>query len=143
MVVGSIISIMFIYYCDENKRNKAKLPVILRDEVVQVMKMKKVIFEKSILSCVLIFLICCIARVVEYFGIRTDETILGQYLLVKHVGEKSIGEIKKDLIRKAYVASNMPIQEYVEFLYSECCICGVDCSYVKKENLQILNAIRS
>ena len=34
MVVGSIISITFIYYCDENKRNKAKLPVILRDEVV-------------------------------------------------------------------------------------------------------------
>ena len=27
MVVGSIISIIFIYYCDENKRNKAKLPV--------------------------------------------------------------------------------------------------------------------
>lgn len=27
MVVGSIISIIFIYYCDENKRNKAKLSV--------------------------------------------------------------------------------------------------------------------
>ena len=27
MVVGSIISIIFIYYCDENKRNKAKIPV--------------------------------------------------------------------------------------------------------------------
>ena len=27
MVVGSIIIIIFIYYCDENKRNKAKLPV--------------------------------------------------------------------------------------------------------------------
>ena len=31
MVVGSIISIMFIYYCDENKRNKAKFPVWLRE----------------------------------------------------------------------------------------------------------------
>lgn len=31
MVVGSIISIIFIYYCDENKRNKAKLPVWLRE----------------------------------------------------------------------------------------------------------------
>ena len=27
MVVGSIISIIFTYYCDENKRNKVKLPV--------------------------------------------------------------------------------------------------------------------
>ena len=26
MVVGSIISIIFIYYCDENKRNKVKIP---------------------------------------------------------------------------------------------------------------------
>ena len=27
MVVGSIISIIFTYYCDENKRNKVKLSV--------------------------------------------------------------------------------------------------------------------
>lgn len=31
MVVGSIISIIFIYYCDENKRNKVKLSVWLRE----------------------------------------------------------------------------------------------------------------
>ncbi len=31
MVVGSIISIIFIYYFDENKRNKAKLTVWLRE----------------------------------------------------------------------------------------------------------------
>ncbi len=31
MVIGSIISIIFIYYCDENKRNKAKLSVLQRD----------------------------------------------------------------------------------------------------------------
>lgn len=31
MVVDSIISIIFIYYCDENKRNKAKLSVWLRE----------------------------------------------------------------------------------------------------------------
>lgn len=29
MVVGSIISIIFTYYCDENKRNKVKLSVWL------------------------------------------------------------------------------------------------------------------
>lgn len=61
---------------------------------------------------------------------------VGQYLLVKHAGENSIGEVKNDLIRKAYVASNMSIQEYVERLYSECCICGVELSYVKKEKMQ-------
>lgn len=32
MVVGSIISIIFTYYCDENKRNKVKLPVYNTDE---------------------------------------------------------------------------------------------------------------
>lgn len=48
--------------------------------------MKKVIFEKSILSCELIFLICCIARVVEYFGIRTDETILAENFIHKVFG---------------------------------------------------------
>ena len=31
MVVGSIISIIFTYYCDENKRNKVKLSVWLRE----------------------------------------------------------------------------------------------------------------
>ena len=30
MVVGSIISIIFTYYCDENKRNKVKLSVSRR-----------------------------------------------------------------------------------------------------------------
>lgn len=48
--------------------------------------MKKAIFEKSILSCVLVFLICCIARVVEYFWIRTDETILAENFIHKVFG---------------------------------------------------------
>ena len=34
----------------------------------------------------LIFLICCIARVVEYFGIRTDETILAENFIHKVFG---------------------------------------------------------
>ena len=54
--------------------------------------MKKVIFEKSILSCVLIFLICCIARVVEYFGIRTDETILAENFIHKVFGIIILGQ---------------------------------------------------
>ena len=63
-------------------------------------------------------------------------TSVGQYLLIKHAGENSISEVKSDLIRKAYVASNMSIQEYVEHLYSECCICGVELSYVMKEKMK-------
>lgn len=48
--------------------------------------MKKVIYNKPILSCVLIFLICCIARIIEYFWIRTDETILAENFVHKIFG---------------------------------------------------------
>lgn len=61
---------------------------------------------------------------------------VGQYLLVKHVGENNISEVKKEIIRKAYVTSNMSIQEYVEYLYNESCICGVEFSYVKREKMK-------
>lgn len=50
------------------------------------MKMKKEIFTKPTLSCVLIFLVCCVARVVEYFFIRTDETILAENFIHKVFG---------------------------------------------------------
>lgn len=69
---------------------------------------------------------------VQYFHYAS----VGQYLLVKHAGENSIGEVEKDLIRKAYVASNMSIREYVEHLYGECCLCGVELSYIKKEKMK-------
>ncbi len=48
--------------------------------------MKKTIFAKPILSCLLIFSICCVARVVEYFFIRTDETILAENFIHKVFG---------------------------------------------------------
>lgn len=68
---------------------------------------------------------------------------LGQYLLVKYGGESNISEAKRDLIRKAYVASNMPIQEYVDYLNNESCICGVELNYVKKEKMKnyLMNVI--
>lgn len=50
------------------------------------MKMKKAILGKPTLSCVLIFLICCAARVVEYFWIRTDETTLAENFIHKVFG---------------------------------------------------------
>lgn len=39
---------------------------------------EKVIHSKPIISCVLVFLVCCIARIIKYFLIRTDETILAE-----------------------------------------------------------------
>lgn len=48
--------------------------------------MKKEQFTKPIASCVLVFLICSIARIIEYFFIRTDETILAENFLHKVFG---------------------------------------------------------
>lgn len=48
--------------------------------------MKKVIHSKPIISCLLVFLVCCIARIIEYFLIRTDETILAENFIHKIFG---------------------------------------------------------
>ena len=48
--------------------------------------MKNRIFAKPVFSCTLIFLICCIARIAEYFWIRTDETILAENFIHKVFG---------------------------------------------------------
>ena len=69
---------------------------------------------------------------VQYFHYAS----VGQYLLIRHARENNIGEMKKNLVRKAYVASDMSIQEYMEHLYSECCICGVELSYIEKEKMK-------
>lgn len=61
---------------------------------------------------------------------------IGQYLLVKYVGEIDVSKAKKDIIRKAYVASNISIQEYIEYLERESYICGIELCYVKKEKMK-------
>ena len=48
--------------------------------------MRKEQFTKSIASCILVFLICSVARIIEYFFIRTDETILAENFLHKVFG---------------------------------------------------------
>ena len=45
--------------------------------------MKKSILAKPVLSCTLVFLICCLARIADCFWIRTDETILAENFLHK------------------------------------------------------------
>ena len=65
---------------------------------------------------------------------------MGEYLLVKDVESKRISSIKKGLIRKAYVASDMSLQKYVEFITNECTACGVKVGYVKQERMKNLLA---
>lgn len=36
------------------------------------------LLKKPILSCSLIFIACSVARLIEYFYIRTDETLLSE-----------------------------------------------------------------
>lgn len=48
--------------------------------------MKKEIFTKPILSCAIVFTICSLARIIEYFFIKTDETILAENFLHKVFG---------------------------------------------------------
>lgn len=74
--------------------------------------MGKTIKEKPLLSCIIIFVICGLARLIEYFMIRTDETIISENFLHKvfgiivlaivlyllHSNWKSIGFIKNELV---------------------------------------------
>lgn len=66
--------------------------------------MEKVIHNKPITSCVLVFLVCCIARIIEYFLIRTDETILAENFIHKIFG---IGVLLFVLISKKITWSHI------------------------------------
>lgn len=48
--------------------------------------MDKKVINKPIESCILVFLICSMARIIEYFAIKTDETILAENFLHKVFG---------------------------------------------------------
>lgn len=48
--------------------------------------MKTKEFNKPAVACVLVFLICCAVRIVEYFWIRTDESILAENFIHKVFG---------------------------------------------------------
>ncbi len=48
--------------------------------------MGTIVKKKPILSCVIIFAICGLARLIEYFVIRTDETIISENFLHKVFG---------------------------------------------------------
>lgn len=61
---------------------------------------------------------------------------IGKYALIKLSETTKENSIQKELIRKAYVASNMPVDEYIEFLDQECGIWGNGLNYVQKEKMK-------
>ena len=48
--------------------------------------MKNIEEKKPVLSCVILFAICGAARIIEYFVIKTDETIFAENFLHKAFG---------------------------------------------------------
>ncbi len=68
---------------------------------------------------------------------------IGEYALIKLPETKQENIILKELIRKAYIARNISINEYIDFLSKECHLCGCDLNYVHKEKMKeyLLNII--
>lgn len=68
---------------------------------------------------------------------------IGEYALIKLPETKEENIILKELIRKAYIARNISIDEYIDFLSKECHLCGCDLNYVHKEKMKeyLLNII--
>lgn len=68
---------------------------------------------------------------------------IGEYALIKLYGMKEDSVIQKELIRKAYIARNISIDDYMDFLNNECHLCGCDLNYVHKEKMKeyLLNII--
>ena len=48
--------------------------------------MEKSIKKQPMLSCAIIFTVCSFARLIEYFIIRTDETVISENFLHKLFG---------------------------------------------------------
>ena len=64
---------------------KAKPKIIIKREY-QVNFMNKKSIDHPYLVCILVFVICCIARVFEYYCLRTDETIISENIFHKLFG---------------------------------------------------------
>nr|WP_295684468.1 hypothetical protein [uncultured Lachnoclostridium sp.] len=73
----------------------------------------------------------------------TYNNSIGQYALIKLSEAKERNIIPKELIRKAYLAKNISIDGYIDFLDKECHLCGCDLNYVQKEKMKeyLLNII--
>lgn len=65
-----------------------------------------------------------------------DYADIGKYLLIKHDEGGGGSEAKRELIKKAYIAGNASVQEYVEELYTESCLCNLPINYAEKEKMK-------
>lgn len=68
---------------------------------------------------------------------------IGEYALIKLPEMKEKNNIPKELIRRAYIARNISIDDYIDFLDKECRLCGCDLNYVQKEKMKeyLINVI--
>lgn len=68
---------------------------------------------------------------------------IGEYVLIKLLGMREDNVIIKEVIRKAFIARNISVYDYIDFLNKECHLCGCDLNYVQKEKMKeyLLNII--
>lgn len=64
---------------------------------------------------------------------------IGMYLLIK-IQELSVKNQKqkriKELVRTAFISSNLNVDEFINMLEKECCICKCEINYVQKEKMK-------
>ncbi len=56
------------------------------DDRFQASRIEKYIKKNPIIICCILFAVCLCARFIEYFAVRTDETVIGENLIHKAVG---------------------------------------------------------
>jgi len=61
---------------------------------------------------------------------------IGEYALIKLLGMREDNAIIKESIRKAFIARNIPVDDYIDYLNKECHLCGCDLNYVQKEKMK-------
>jgi len=68
--------------------------------------------------------------------IYTYYNSIGEYELIKILEMREDNVIQKELIRKAFIARNVSIDDYIDFLNKECHLCGCDLNYIQKEKMK-------
>ena len=64
---------------------------------------------------------------------------IGEYLLIKaeKLSEKSqVPTGIKEIVKRAYIAANMSVDEFIDKLIKECFACGCEINYVQKEKMK-------
>lgn len=67
------------------------------------------------------------------------DDVIGAYLLVKlhELSDKTQKQKQiKEIVKNAFIASNMDIDEYINMIEKECYMCGCEINYVQKEKMK-------